>query len=713
MRFRRATLTLIALWCACSPAVRAQQQDTADIPPPHLARVDGTATLDREDVADTATAGVPLVFGDRVRTERGRVEVLFPDGSALDLDEYSTIEFEGPTLLRMTSGRVILFAAGAGNPASAVQFQIDTPVASAQTDGPGEYRVSFTGTPSNPQVEMAVVRGGGALVTEIGTMPLRPGERSTAWDNSAPSQPQLFNSARYDAFDQWASGRRDDERLGPRSQSAQYLPPDLRMYGGELDRSGSWDYEAPYGYVWYPTVAPEWRPYYDGYWAPVPSYGWTWVGVDIWSWPTHHYGRWGYARSRWFWIPDRRWGPAWVSWGDAPGYVSWCPLGFDNRPVFALSVSVGSRYRGWNGWTVVSRDHFGGHRPVRQFAVSPRSLPANIGFVAQRSAPVAPPRAVARRGFDNRGQFAGDRRQFPNVVGRTGDGQPRAIPRRDVNGDRRAEGQVTHPDRAASITRSPHGVSRQPQTNGQIQPNGQPQRSEQRDSDRPRAVSRQPQLPGGQVPQVPSAQPPQNGDRPTNDGQSRGFSRSRSSDPRTTTQNPSENRNESARPRFAQPSMPQSQAQPAMPAAPQPFERRQNGPAMRRAEPIRPTQPSQPDNASPGFSRRSGGPIYSQRPAPPPPVTAPPQHATPRVERQPPAPQIERQQPAPRFERQQSAPRTERQPAPPREQPSAPPRQERQNNEGRSRGHDNPQPAPNRQDNGDKGGGNGTGHHRR
>ena len=713
MRFRRATLTLIALWCACSPAVRAQQQDTADIPPPHLARVDGTATLDREDVADTATAGVPLVFGDRVRTERGRVEVLFPDGSALDLDEYSTIEFEGPTLLRMTSGRVILFAAGAGNPASAVQFQIDTPVASAQTDGPGEYRVSFTGTPSNPQVEMAVVRGGGALVTEIGTMPLRPGERSTAWDNSAPSQPQLFNSARYDAFDQWASGRRDDERLGPRSQSAQYLPPDLRMYGGELDRSGSWDYEAPYGYVWYPTVAPEWRPYYDGYWAPVPSYGWTWVGVDIWSWPTHHYGRWGYARSRWFWIPDRRWGPAWVSWGDAPGYVSWCPLGFDNRPVFALSVSVGSRYRGWNGWTVVSRDHFGGHRPVRQFAVSPRSLPANIGFVAQRSAPVAPPRAVARRGFDNRGQFAGDRRQFPNVVGRTGDGQPRAIPRRDVNGDRRAEGQVTHPDRAASITRSPQGVSRQPQTNGQIQPNGQPQRSEQRDSDRPRAVSRQPQLPGGQVPQVPSAQSPQNGDRPTNDGQSRGFSRSRSSDPRTTTQNPSENRNESARPRFAQPSMPQSQAQPAMPAAPQPFERRQNGPAMRRAEPIRPTQPSQPDIASPGFSRRSGGPIYSQRPAPPPPVTAPPQHATPRVERQPPAPQIERPQPAPRFERQQSAPRTERQPAPPREQPSAPPRQERQNNEGRSRGHDNPQPAPNRQDNGDKGGGNGTGHHRR
>ena len=703
MRFPRATLTLIAVWCACSPAVRAQQE-SADIPPPHLARVDGTATLDREDVAEAATAGVPLVPGDRVRTERGLVELLFPDGSALDVDEYSTIELEGPTLLRMTSGRIILFAAGATNPASAAQFQIDTPVASAQTDGPGEYHISITGSPSNPQTEMAVVRGGGALVTEVGTTPLRSGERSTAWDNAAPSQPQLFNSARYDAFDQWARAQRDDERLAPRSQSAQYLPADLRMYGGELDRNGSWDYEAPYGYVWYPTVAPQWRPYYDGYWAPVPSYGWTWVGVDVWSWPTHHYGRWGYVRNRWFWIPDRRWAPAWVSWGDAPGYVSWCPLGFDNRPVFALSVSVGGGYRGWNGWTVVSRDHFGGHRPVRQFAVAPRSLPANIGFVAQRSAPVAPPRAVPRRGFDNRGQFAGDRRQFPNVVGRTADGQPRAVPRRDVNGDRPAEGQAARPDRLTSITRGPQAVSRQPQTNGQPQPNGQPQRSEQRGGDRSRAFSRQPQLPGGQTPQRPSAQSPQNGDRQPNERQNRGFSRTRPADTTATHQNPSENRNASARPRYELPSTRQTPAQPIAPAATQPSERRQNGAAMRRADPIRPPQPTQPDNQSPGFSRRSGGPFYSQRPAPPPPATVRPQQTTPRFERQQPAPRIERQQPAPRVERQQAPPRVER---------AAPPRQERQSNEGRSRGRDNPQPSPTRQVSGDKGGGNGYGHHRR
>jgi hypothetical protein len=207
--------------------------------------------------------------------------------------------------LRLTSGRVLLFANGASNPASAVEFQIDTPAASAQTDGPGQYRVTIIGGPSGLQTEMAIIRGSGALVTDAGTMPLRAGERSLAWDNSAPSRPQIFNSARGDAFDQWAIALRD-QRLGSRSQSAQYLPADLRMYGGELDRYGSWSYEAPYGNVWYPSVAPDWHPYYDGYWSPVPSYGWTWIGVDVWSWPTHHYGRWGYARNRWFWIPDRR-----------------------------------------------------------------------------------------------------------------------------------------------------------------------------------------------------------------------------------------------------------------------------------------------------------------------------------------------------------------------------------------------------------------------
>ena len=53
--------------------------------------------------------------------------------------------------------------------------------------------------------------------------------------------------------------------------------------------------------------------------------------------PTHHYGRWGLsAAGAWFWIPSAGWGAAWVNWAVAPGYVGWCPLGWNNRPVRRL-----------------------------------------------------------------------------------------------------------------------------------------------------------------------------------------------------------------------------------------------------------------------------------------------------------------------------------------------------------------------------------------
>ena len=397
-------LPLLSVAVVLMSASAGFPQNDIDVnPPAHISYVDGSATLDREDGTDVAVASMPIVGGDRLRTARGRVEVLFPDGTALSVDEYSTVEFQAPTLLRVTNGRVLLAVAGAADPARAARFQIDTPAATATTDGPGEYRIAVLTSPSGRQTELAVMRGVGALSTERGSMPLGAGERTVAWEDGVPSSPSMFNSARLDAFDQWTVARRE-VRTGSRA-SAQYLPADLRMYGGTFDRYGAWQYEAPYGYVWYPSVAIDWRPYFYGYWASVPFVGWTWVGVDVWTWPTHHYGRWGYSRNRWFWIPDRRWAPAWVSWGAAPGYVSWCPLGYDSRPVFGLSVTVGNS---WPGWVVVPRRQFGTRgRYVHQYAVPSHSLPPRTPFVVQASAPVAPPRAVPRFSSGAAGVVAG------------------------------------------------------------------------------------------------------------------------------------------------------------------------------------------------------------------------------------------------------------------------------------------------------------------
>jgi len=233
-------------------------------PPPHIAFVDGNATIERDGLSEPAAANAPFEPGDRLRTAAGRVEVLFPDGTVLDVDQNSAVDFQAPTLVRLNDGRVTLIVAGVNNPADAPRFQIDTPAASARTGGPGEYRITVLKLRYDSETELDVLRGSASLETDRGAIALRAGERTTARDGEEPSAAEVVNSARYDDFDLWTLERRD-ARVVP-AQSAQYLPEDLSVYGATLDQSGSWEDMQPYGYVWFPAVAPGWRPYYHGHW---------------------------------------------------------------------------------------------------------------------------------------------------------------------------------------------------------------------------------------------------------------------------------------------------------------------------------------------------------------------------------------------------------------------------------------------------------------
>src|SRR5439155_25192132 len=195
------------------------------------------------------------------RTTSGRVEVLFPEGTALDLDENSTLDLLSPTLLRLSAGRGMLTVIGASDPARAVRYQIDTPAASAQTDGPGEYRIAVVAG-RDDETELAVVRGWATLTTERGSTTVRAGEQSVAIEGGTPGPARAFNSARSDAFDRWVAHRRSERMTPATSASAQYLPRELAAYGSTFDGEGAWQYTEPYGYVWYPTVTASWRPYY-------------------------------------------------------------------------------------------------------------------------------------------------------------------------------------------------------------------------------------------------------------------------------------------------------------------------------------------------------------------------------------------------------------------------------------------------------------------
>jgi len=197
-----------------------------------------------------------------------------------------------------------------------------------------------------------------------------------------------------DEFDHWVNAL---VGTAAPTASAAYLPPAIASYSATLDQYGSWAYEPSYGYVWYPTVAVGWRPFHFGSWWLAGRYGYVWVGQGPWGWPTHHYGRWGHGHRGWYWRPAPVWGPAWVSWSVGPGYVGWCPLGWNNEPVYGFGFGFSAGYRGGYsrpprhgyGWTVLPAQHFRHGVVAARHAVDPRTLSnaTRSAFVAQRVPP--------------------------------------------------------------------------------------------------------------------------------------------------------------------------------------------------------------------------------------------------------------------------------------------------------------------------------------
>ncbi len=381
----------VTLWSPLSldaaPQVPAEVVIEATDPPAHVAFVEGTVVLEREGQSDPDPANMPLLAGDRLRTRAGRAEVLFGDGSTLHLDANTIVDFQSDTLLRLLDGRLRITIPG---PARQVDYRIDAPSASVEITQPGSYRVSVLHGSRTGEIELAVLRGAAEIVNTAGRTALRAGERAFARTDAAPSVAYAFNSATWDAFDRWSEVRADDRR----TVSTQYLPEPVRPYASSFARYGDWRTDPAYGQVWYPSVSLDWRPYYNGRWETLRPYGWTWVGADPWAWPTHHYGRWGVSAGAWFWIPGRSWAPAWVSWAYAPGYVSWCPLGWNNRAVVHVATTRG--YDPWRAWTAAPRQHFSGTR-VTVRGVATRVVDTRTrGFIEGQRPPARAGDAVPR-----------------------------------------------------------------------------------------------------------------------------------------------------------------------------------------------------------------------------------------------------------------------------------------------------------------------------
>jgi hypothetical protein len=367
--------------------------------PLYAAAVDGSVTLTRNGQADALAENTLLLPGDRVRVAAGRAELRSDRGYSLFLDEATVLDVASERSVRLASGAARLVLGDAADVVTGAP-RIDAPNASARALAPVDFTVRVSVGLRADETELRVRDGSAELSADRGAVVVSAGESSVVGVTLTPSMPVAYEVGG-GAFDQWV-----DDRLGLTrpTASASYMPPELASYSAVLDQHGSWQSEPEYGYVWYPSVAATWRPYAYGAWGHAGYYGWTWVGQGPWAWPTHHYGRWGWHANRWFWIPGAAWGPAWVSWGIGPGYVGWCPLGWNNAPVFSFWVG-GSYYGGGyyggaysrpygphdpgHGWTVVPRQHFRPGVAVGHHSVAYRNLTHDQrgAFVMQRTPP--------------------------------------------------------------------------------------------------------------------------------------------------------------------------------------------------------------------------------------------------------------------------------------------------------------------------------------
>ena len=361
------TATAALPLAAQSPAPNSPDPVAADDDTRGVARVSviqGDVSIKRGDAGEVTPAALnaPMVVQDRLLTGQGaRAEVQFDYSNMIRVSANSEVRLAELQAQRYMLNIPIGLVTYRVWQNSDSQVDINTPSISVRPLRRGEYRIYVR---EDGSTEVTVREGEADLYTPQGSRRLGAGRTVVASNTTGP-EPVYNTSAAIplDAWDQWNRAR--DGELA-RSRSQQYLPQGV--YGAEsLDSYGSWNYAAPYGYVWRPNVAADWAPYRSGRWVWVDYYGWTWQSYDPWGWAPYHYGRWFFNAGSWCWWPGAigpryHWSPALVTFfgfgragigvgfGFGWGNVGWVPL----APYEPFYRWWGRGYYGYGGNRVVN-----------------------------------------------------------------------------------------------------------------------------------------------------------------------------------------------------------------------------------------------------------------------------------------------------------------------------------------------------------------------
>jgi hypothetical protein len=324
-------------------------------------------------------------------------------------------------------------------------LHVNTPSGSASLYAPGELRVDVY---ADQPAALFTQYGGTSYLNAAGGYNSQQLPVGSALEliGTNPVVPQWLEPAPADWIDNWS---RERDLQIDNSLSYRYVSADI---GGayDLDASGDWVPQSPYGAIWFPHVGAGWAPYHSGHWVSHAPWGWVWVEQESWGYTPFHYGRWVVFNGRWGWVPGPPaahpvWSPALVVFAGGinvggGGVSAWFPLGPGEpyRPWYPCSptyinqvnitnltatatIHIQASYVGFNfgavvfanravGITAISQADFAAGRPVTQTNVvvinktvinnitiinNPPVQPNPRSFVShapERPVPVAPAR---------------------------------------------------------------------------------------------------------------------------------------------------------------------------------------------------------------------------------------------------------------------------------------------------------------------------------
>ena len=315
-----------------------------------LSFLEGKAYVQRAaDLAyEDAQINTPIATGDRIGTADGRLEIYLGLKNYLRLDANSKLDFldmpkrdANLTRLRGWTGSIYLDVKGMTREK---EIEFLTSDATFYLLENGVYRIDIR---ENKETEILVFSGVVEASGEEGSILVKKDQRLTIAEGRFQGKPSSFFAAADDAFDRFNDSR---QAKFDRPFAKRHLSGDLEAYESELDESGDWMYENPFGYVWVPRgMGAGWMPYTNGRWTWLPMAGWSWLPYEPWGWSTYHYGRWHWGLNLgWYWIPMSGWGPGWVNWWWGDDYYGWAPMSYWGYP----GVIIDNFYygRGWRDY---------------------------------------------------------------------------------------------------------------------------------------------------------------------------------------------------------------------------------------------------------------------------------------------------------------------------------------------------------------------------